>query len=79
MCADSLRVLGYRARAPSGLWLYWCGACWLVLSGCAEFLLPADPAASEPIMADSPLADRPDCRCHACRRHLFDGDTAGDE
>jgi hypothetical protein len=71
-----VNILGYCARCPSGAYAYWCGACWMILHGRAEFLLPDDPAASEPVMADSPDAER--AYCMACRMRLRDGRYADD-
>lgn len=74
---DRLRILGYRARAPSGVWCYWCGSCWMVLCGRADFLLPDDPDATEAVLVDSPDAE--DAHCMACRTHLLSGRVLGDD
>jgi hypothetical protein len=72
MTDDRLRILGYRARAPSGAWLYWCGACWLLLRGKTDFLLPDDPAASEAVFAETPGVEA--AHCFACRANLATGE-----
>lgn len=69
---DRLRILGYKARAPSGAWLYWCGECWLVLLGRADFLLPDDPAETQAIMPDDDVPSN--VHCMACRRSLRTGE-----
>jgi hypothetical protein len=71
---DCLRILGYRAPAPSGHPLYWCGECWMLLVGHADFLLPDDPAASTAVLPGD--ADAEHAYCMACYRHLLTGRCA---
>jgi hypothetical protein len=72
MTADlRFRILGYRALAPSGYPLYWCGECWMLLNGKADFLLPDNPDASVPVMAGDKIP--PGAHCMACRRDLRTG------